>query len=93
MSAECSLRSAYMRSDILPFDTLEWLKLKTDITIRISVINYPYRDIFLTAPAYIGRNQGSQGDPYNSITIRDRKIGLAQIERGHLALPENQIKT
>jgi len=31
-------------------------------------------------------------DPYNPITIRSRKIDLAQIEREHLALPENQIK-
>ena len=68
-------------------------ELKTNITTGISMMNYPYRDMFLTAYACISRNRGSHWEPYSSITVRDREAAVSGIERPHPDLSNNEIKT
>ena len=57
------------------------LNPKTNITIRLSMMNYPIQDGFLIDSRSIGWNQGSQENSYNSWTEQATKIGLSQIER------------
>jgi len=45
---------------------LDRLKLKTNITTGISMVNYPSPELFPADVTSIGRNQGSQENPYNS---------------------------
>jgi len=66
-----------MGSEIPSSDTVDWFKIKTDIAVRMSMINDPYHDVFLIARASTGRNRGSQWGHYNSMTIRDGEVGLA----------------
>ena len=68
------------------------LKLKTNITTQLSVVNYPYIDLFQGHPRSNGRNRGSQENPYNSLTEQARDLCLVQIEREQFFLSDGHIK-
>ena len=68
-------------------------KLKTNIINGISMRNYPSLYLFPADIVSIGRNQGSQKNPYSSWTERDREVGLAYIERAHFFLSTSYLKT
>ena len=53
------------------------LKVKKNITTIISMVNYPYTDLFLADPRLTSRNRGSQENPYSSRMKRDSGMDFA----------------